>query len=103
MEGGEALHEPAQLEDDVLRDVAGNSNIDVIDFRSEEGPCRHLHVLVVEQLQLDHDVGSQLGEPQPGVGPAPQDEPAVEFGGGEILLQSVTCAFFMTLSIFLAF
>ena len=38
MEGGEAGHEPAQLEDDVL------------------------HVLVVQQLHLDEDVGAQLGE-----------------------------------------
>ena len=38
VEGGEAGHEPAQLEDDVL------------------------HVLVVQQLHLDEDVGAQLGE-----------------------------------------
>ena len=38
----------------------------------------HLDMLVVEQLQLDHDVGPQFGESLPGVGPAPQDEPAAE-------------------------
>ena len=35
-------------------------------------------MLVVEQLQLDHDVGPQFCESLPCIGPAPQNKPAAE-------------------------
>ena len=50
VERGESVHEPPELEDNVL------------------------DVLVVQELQFDEDVGAEFGEAGAGVGAAPEDE-----------------------------